>query len=39
MLEEIEGKQRHASNRPAQFYRLRDGQPGVYFNRTMTPLR
>jgi 8-oxo-dGTP diphosphatase len=38
-LEEIEGKQRHASNRPAQLYRLREGQPVVYFNRTVTPLR
>lgn len=38
-LEEIPGKQRHASNRPAQLYRLRDDHPVVYFNRTVTPLR
>ena len=38
-LEEVPGKQRHGSNRPAQLYRVRDGQPLVYFNRTMTPLR
>lgn len=38
-LEEIPGKQRHASNRPAQLYRLRSGQPLVYFSRTMSPLR
>jgi len=38
-LEEIPGKQRHASNRPAQLYRLRDGHPLVYFNRAMAPLR
>ena len=38
-LEEIPGKQRHASNRPAQLYRLRSGQPLVYFGRTMSPLR
>jgi len=38
-LEEIPGKLRHASNRPAQLYRLRDGHPLVYFNRTMSPLR
>lgn len=36
-LEEIPGKQRHASNRPAQLYRVRDGHPVVYFNRAMTP--
>jgi 8-oxo-dGTP diphosphatase len=38
-LEEIPGKLRHASNRPAQLYRVRDGHPVVYFNRTVTPLR
>jgi 8-oxo-dGTP diphosphatase len=38
-IEEIPGKQRHASNRPAQLYRLRDGHPVVYFNRTMSALR
>lgn len=38
-LQEIPGKQRHASNRPAQLYRLRQGPPLVYFNRTMTPQR
>ena len=38
-LEEVTGKQRHASNRPAQLYRLRDDQPVVYFNRTVTPLK
>lgn len=34
-LEAIEGKQRHASNRPAQIYKMREGQTTVYFNRTM----
>ncbi|WP_156398093.1 MULTISPECIES: NUDIX domain-containing protein [unclassified Duganella] len=34
-LEEIPGKQRHGSNRPAQMYRLRAGHPTVYFNRVM----
>ena len=38
-LEEVTGKQRHGSNRPAQIYRLRHGHPVVYFNRSMTPLR
>jgi len=38
-LEELAGKQRHASNRPAQLYRVRDDHPVVYFNRLMTPLR
>lgn len=38
-IEEIPGKQRHASNRPAQLYRLREGQGVVYFNRSMTALR
>lgn len=38
-LEEIAGRQRHGSNRPAQLYRLREGRPVVYFNRTVTPLR
>ncbi len=38
-LEEVTGKQRHASNRPAQLYRLREGQPLVYFNRTVTSLK
>ncbi len=38
-LEEIPGKQRHASNRPAQLYRLREAHPVVYFNRAMTPGR
>lgn len=38
-LEEIPGKLRHASNRPAQLYRLRENYQLVYFNRTMTPLR
>lgn len=38
-LQEIAGKQRHGSNRPAQLYRLREGPPLVYFNRTMSPLR
>lgn len=38
-LEEIPGKQRHGSNRPAQLYRLRAGYEVVYFNRTMTPPR
>jgi 8-oxo-dGTP diphosphatase len=34
-LEEIPGKLRHASNRPAQLYRLRDQQAVVFFNRAM----
>lgn len=34
-LEAIPGKQRHASNRPAQLYKIRDGHPTVYFDRTM----
>ncbi|NHZ83491.1 NUDIX domain-containing protein [Massilia sp. CCM 8695] len=34
-LEEITGKQRHGSNRPAQLYRIRSGQPTVFFSRTM----
>jgi 8-oxo-dGTP diphosphatase len=34
-LEAIPGKQRHASNRPAQMYRIREGHPTVYFNRAM----
>jgi 8-oxo-dGTP diphosphatase len=34
-LEAIPGKQRHASNRPAQIYKIRDGHPTVYFDRTM----
>ena len=38
-LEEIPGKQRHASNRPAQIYRIRQGQPTFYFNRAMGALR
>ena len=38
-LEEIPGKLRHASNRPAQLYRLRAQQAVAYFNRTVTPLR
>ncbi|NRR29110.1 NUDIX hydrolase [Oxalobacteraceae bacterium] len=38
-LEEIAGRQRHGSNRPAQLYRLREGQSLVYFNRAMSPLR
>ena len=38
-LEEIPGKMRHASNRPAQLYRLREGQRTVYFNRTMGSTR
>ena len=38
-LEEITGKQRHGSNRPAQLYRLRSGHAVFYFNRTMSPLR
>ena len=38
-LQEISGKQRHGSNRPAQLYRLRDDYEVVYFNRTMSPLR
>ena len=38
-LEEIPGKQRHASNRPAQLYSIRQGQPTVYFARAMAALR
>lgn len=38
-LEEIPGKMRHASNRPAQLYRIRQGQPTVYFNKPMTAPR
>jgi len=38
-LEEIPGKQRHASNRPAQLYTLRQGHPTVYFARAMGALR
>lgn len=34
-LDEIPGKQRHASNRPAQLYTLRQGQPTVHFARAM----
>lgn len=34
-LEAIPGKQRHASNRPAQLYKIREGHPTVYFNRAM----
>ncbi|WP_379674732.1 NUDIX hydrolase [Massilia antarctica] len=34
-LDEIPGKQRHGSNRPAQLYRIRSGQPTVFFSRTM----
>ncbi len=34
-LEELTGKQRHGSNRPAQLYRIRSGHPTVFFNRTM----
>lgn len=38
-LEEIPGKQRHASNRPAQLYRVRQGLPLVYFNGSMPQQR
>lgn len=38
-LDEVPGKQRHASNRPAQIYTLRAGQPTVYFPRAMAALR
>jgi 8-oxo-dGTP diphosphatase len=38
-LEEIPGKQRHASNRPAQLYTIRLGHPTVYFARAMGALR
>ncbi|MDQ1830612.1 NUDIX hydrolase [Massilia scottii] len=34
-LEEITGKRRHGSNRPAQLYRIRSGQPTVFFSRAM----
>lgn len=34
-LEEIPGKQRRGSNRPAQLYRIRSGQPTVYFSRAI----
>ena len=34
-LEAIPGRQRHASNRPAQIYKIRDGHPTVYYDRTM----
>ena len=38
-LEEIPGKQRHASNRPAQLYTVRQGRSTVYFARAMGALR
>jgi len=38
-LEEIPGKMRHASNRPAQLYRIRQGHPTVYFNKPMAAAR
>jgi len=38
-LEDIPGKMRHASNRPAQLYRIRQGHPTVYFNKPMAVTR
>jgi 8-oxo-dGTP diphosphatase len=38
-LDEVPGKQRHASNRPAQIYKLREGQATIYFPRAMAALR
>ncbi|MDO8178973.1 MAG: NUDIX domain-containing protein [Undibacterium sp.] len=35
-LEELEGKWRYGSNRPAQLHRLRKGQDTVYFSRLMS---